>query len=184
MMIYSQMNTTISGSMNFRIDGNSRNFRFNPLMNSFLLLSFISIRVPVPYCVTDGDGFTFKFKSNSIVATDSFCIWLGNGRITQNVAASSTGITRNNSRVYCGGMPSAISDAYDSEPNMPAPPVPDDHALITRLRIRQKNVFNYSGVLSFFLYLSWLIISWIFSLHIFLFWKNMLTWGLRWRIAY
>lgn len=134
MMIYSQMNTTISGNMNFRTDGSSRTFRFNPLMNSFLLLSFISILVPVPYCVTDGDGFTFKFKSNSIVATDSFGNCIGNGRITQNVAASRTGITRNNSSVYCGGTPSAMSEAYDSEPNMPAPPVPDDHALITRLR--------------------------------------------------
>lgn len=139
MMIYSQMNTTISGIMNFTTDGSSRNFRFNPFMNSFLLLSFISILDPVPYCVTDGDGFSFKFKSNSIVATDTFCICIGNGRITQNVAASRTGITRKSSSVYCGGMPTAISEAYDSEPNMPAPPVPDDHALITRLQIN-KNI--------------------------------------------
>lgn len=155
-MIYSQMNTTISGNMNFRTDGSSRTFRFNPLMNSFLLLSFISILVPVPYCVTDGDGFTFKFKSNSIVATDSFGSCIGNGRITQNVAASSTGITRNNSSVYCGGTPSAISEAYDSEPNMPAPPVPDDHALITRLQIKNK-FFNYFGMLSYFRQISWLL---------------------------
>lgn len=68
-----------------------------------------------------------------MVAMDIFCDSFGGGKIPQNVIASRAGITKNNNKVYCGGMPSVISDAYDSDPIMPAPPVPDDHALITRL---------------------------------------------------
>lgn len=149
MMTYSQMNTTISGIMNFNTDGSNLIFRFNPSMNWFRLL-FISVFGSVPYWVAAGVLFTFKFKSNSMVATDSFGGNFGDGRITQNVVASKTGITKNNSRVYCGLIPSAISDAYESEPNMPAPPVPDDHALITRLSIKKSIVIICShSILTF-----------------------------------
>lgn len=147
MMTYSQMNTNINGSMNFRTDGINRSFRFNPSVNSFRLL-FNSIFGSVPYCVAAGVVFTFKFRSNSMVATDTFCSCFGDGRTTQNVVASKTGITRNKSNVYCGGMPSAMSDAYDNEPNMPAPPVPDDHALITCLRSNFNHVLVF-GIDSF-----------------------------------
>lgn len=60
MIIYSQMNTTISGSMNFKTDGNSRTFRFSPSTNLFRLV-FISVFGAVSFCVVSIEFFTLKF---------------------------------------------------------------------------------------------------------------------------
>lgn len=137
------MNTNINGIMNLSIDGKNNSFRFNSSRNPFVFAlpvgDVLFCDCCVPYCVAAAKPLTFKFISSSMVAMLNFRFrFVDGGNSIQNVIASKAGIVRNIKSVYCGGMPSAMSDAYDNEPKMPAPPVPDAHALITRLPINYK----------------------------------------------
>lgn len=53
----------------------------------------------------------------------------------QNAAPSRSGTLNIRSIVFTGEIPTATRPAYDSDPIIPAPPVPDDHVDITFLRM-------------------------------------------------
>lgn len=55
----------------------------------------------------------------------------------QNVAAWMAGTTSMQRNTFGGVIPSDIRPAQHREPMMPAEPVPDDHAVITFLEVRQ-----------------------------------------------
>lgn len=56
----------------------------------------------------------------------------------QKAAASITGTTNIVNIVLTGDTPNAMSPAYETEPMIPAPPVPEDHVDITFLKMSSK----------------------------------------------
>lgn len=131
LMKYSSKNIAESGIMYLNSDGTKRILSKVP--QSFCVISFWS---PI-------DWLHWHSKS-------CFGILFGDRSKIQNAVATITGTTSIISMVSVGVKPSEISAAYEKDPRIPAPPVPDAYVEITflqnqirlRLTIQRTLCFN------------------------------------------
>lgn len=127
--MYSNRKTINNGTMKFQSLGTN----FNLVFTSFNWTSNGGIRQ---------SGVQSLDSMVAMVVTDlvpnSATFFGGVRNKNQNVAAWMAGTTSIQRSTFGGDIPNDIRPAQLSEPIIPAEPVPDDHAVITFLEVRQR----------------------------------------------